>query len=169
MFAFEKTVQVRSCEEARHASVRKLSASLLAAKSPATKAIRKKMEEIQRARELLEEELQSRELTLNSAAEIHCFNKDVQDLLRRINEKELVFAGSAATDSSKDFQSCETLRRKHEIFKEELTALKVGEMIELERDIMLSTLLHNCGNNYIVKLQLVIGNVVDSITESRKK
>lgn len=116
--------EVKSCEEARYASVRKLSSALLAAKSPETKSIRKKIEDVKQARDLLEAELQGRELTLGSAAEIHCFNKDVQDLLRRISEKELAFAAGAESNG-KDFQGCESLRRKHEIFKEELTALKV--------------------------------------------
>lgn len=68
--------------------------------------------------------MHNRELMLNSAAEIHCFNKDVQDLLRRINEKELAFSGIEKS-IGKDVHSCESLQRKHEIYIEELTALKV--------------------------------------------
>ncbi len=113
--------EVRSCEEARIASVRRLSANLLAAKSPEAKSIRKKIDDVKTARELLEEDLTNRQLTLTSAAEIHCFNKDVQDLLRRINEKEMAFD----EQMGRDVASCEGLRRKHEIFVEELTALKV--------------------------------------------
>jgi hypothetical protein len=82
----------------------------------------------------------SRELTLNSAAEIHCFNKDVQDLLRRINEKELVFSNknnnnndngeldSDDEDNSlfgRDLHSLESFERKHDIYIDELAALKV--------------------------------------------
>ncbi len=115
--------EVRSCEEARVASVRRLSANLLAAKSPEAKAIRRRLDEVKAARELLEEALQTRELTLASAAEIHCFNKDVQDLLRRIGDKEAAFAG-AQRQLARDVASCEGLRRQHEIFVEELTALK---------------------------------------------
>lgn len=123
--------EVKSCEEARCASVRQLSSALLAARSPETKSIRKKMEEVKRARDLLAAELQSRELNLCSAAEIHCFNKDVQDLLRRISEKELAFAAGAESNG-RDLASCESLRRKHEIFGEELTALK-AQLQELNK------------------------------------
>ena len=116
--------EVNSFVEPRYADVKRLSASLLSAKSPETKSIRKKMDELKTTRELLEEELHNRELTLASAAEIHCFNKDVQDLLRRINDKEAAFGGVELT-IGRDTESCESLIRKHEIFIEELTAIEV--------------------------------------------
>ena len=98
--------EVRTCEEPRIASVRKPSTHLLAAKSPEAKAIRNRIDDVKTARELLEEDMHNQELTLNSAAEIHCFNKDVQDLLRRISDKELAFTG-VEKNLSRDVHSCE--------------------------------------------------------------
>jgi spectrin beta len=113
--------EIRVFEEPRLERIRKLSTELLNLKSPDSKQIRKRWDEIKVLRDILDQEIQHRDAILNSAAEIHCFNKDVQDLVRRISDKELAFS----TDLGRDFQSCESLRRKHEIFIEELTALKV--------------------------------------------
>lgn len=113
--------EIKVFEEPRLERIRMLSTELLNAKSPESKQIRKRWDDIKVLRDLLNQEIQSRDIILNSAAEIHCFNRDVQDLLRRINDKELSFS----TDLGRDTQSCEQLKRKHEIFIEELTALKV--------------------------------------------
>lgn len=107
--------------EPRYARLRKLSSDLLNSKSPEAKLIRKRVDELKATRELLEEDLNNREQILNSAAEIHRFNKDVQDLLRRINEKEMAFVN----DFGRDFHSCASFDRKHQTYIEELTALKV--------------------------------------------
>lgn len=111
--------EVRSCEESRYASIRKLSTNLLNAKSPDAKSIRKKIDDLKTARELLDEDLHNRELHLSSAAELHCFNKDVQELFRQIDDKELVFT-AVENSFGRDIHSCESLIRKHEIYKEEL-------------------------------------------------
>ncbi len=113
------TDEVKSFEQ-RLNRVRKLSADLLNAKFAESKHVHKRMDELKATRELLDDDLRNREQILNSAAEIHRFNKDVQDLLRRINDKELAFVN----DLGKDFHTCSTFDRKHQIYLEELTALK---------------------------------------------
>ena len=60
---------------------------------------------------------------------IHKFNKDVQDLMRRINEKVMTLN---VDDLGRDFHSCEALARKHETYIEELTALK-AQLQELNK------------------------------------
>ena len=102
--------EIKVFEEPRLERIRMLSTELLNAKSPESKQIRKRWDDIKVLRDLLNQEIQSRDIILNSAAEIHCFNRDVQDLLRRISDKELSFS----TDLGRDTQSCEQLKRKHE-------------------------------------------------------
>ena len=107
--------------EPKFARLKKLSTDLLLAKSAESKLIRKRVDELKSMKDSLDEELRNREMNMNSAAEIHKFNKDVQDLLRRINEKVLALS---IDDLGRDFHSCEALARKHETYIEELTALK---------------------------------------------
>ena len=107
--------------DVKYLRVRKLGAELVNVKSPDAKIIRKRLDDLKTARELLDEDLNQRKSILSSAAEIHNFNKDVQDLLRRISVKEAAFV----SDLGRDSHSCESLIRNHEIYIEELTALKV--------------------------------------------
>ena len=61
--------------EPRWAHVLKLSSELLNAKFAESKYVRKRIDELKVARDQLDLDLRTRELTLNSAAEIHRFNK----------------------------------------------------------------------------------------------
>lgn len=113
----------------KYARLRKLSADLLNSKPPDAKQIHKRIDDLKATRDLLENDLKHRESILESAAEIHRFNKDVHDLMRRINEKEVAFVN----DLGRDFNSCEFLLRKHETYLEELTALK-GQLHDLNKE-----------------------------------
>ncbi|CAF0717385.1 unnamed protein product [Brachionus calyciflorus] len=104
----------------KYERLRKRASDLLNFKSADSKIIHKRNDEVKNNYEMLLSELKQRELLLQSAAEIHRFNKDVQDLNRRIGEKEASFV----VDLGRDLNSCETLVRKHSTFMEELSALK---------------------------------------------
>lgn len=112
--------EIRSSEP-KYQRLRKLASDILSSKLAESKPIRKRQDDLKNTRELLENDIQNREQVLESAGEIHKFNKDVQDLLRCINEKELAFVN----DLGKDFNSCELLQRRHQIYVEELTALRL--------------------------------------------
>lgn len=112
--------EVRSSEP-KYQRLKRLGHDLLTSKVSESKPIRKRLDDLKSTREQLESDLNTRELILDSAAEIHRFNKEVHDLLRCIAEKE---AGLVTNDLGRDFNSCELLQRKHQIYIEELQALK---------------------------------------------
>ena len=118
--------------ETRHVRLKHLGAHLLSAKFAESKQVRKRIDELKSTRELLAEDLRRRDLVLNSAAEIHRFNKDVQELLRRISDKELALS-AVASDIGKDFRTCAHLQRKHETFVDELSAALKPQLHELNK------------------------------------
>jgi hypothetical protein len=117
--------------EPRYARLKKLGNDLLAAKSPETKNIRKRLDDLKVTRDLLEQDLLRRDAVLNSAAELHQFNRDVNDLLRRIGDKELAFE-SVANDLGRDSRTCDALQRKHVIFVDELNTIRI-QLFELNK------------------------------------
>lgn len=110
--------QIKSLEP-RYTRVRNLGSELLNKKPADSKTIRKTLDDLKNSWGLLQDDVKHRGLLLQSAGEIHKFNQDAQDIMRRIEEKEL----SLPSDVGKDFNSCQGLVRKHEIFTEELNAL----------------------------------------------
>lgn len=122
--------EVRSSEP-KYQRLKRLGQDLLTSKaSGESKPIRKRLDDLKSTREQLDADLTQRELVLDSAAEIHRFNKDVHDLLRCIDEKEAALVTTA--DLGRDFNSCELLQRKHQIYIEELQALK-NQLAELNK------------------------------------
>lgn len=105
----------------KYERLRQRASDLLSTKSVDPKLIHKRNDELKATFDQLMNELGQRELLLNSAADIHRFNKDAQDLNRRISEKEASFV----TEFGKDLNSCEFLVRKHQTYIEELSALKI--------------------------------------------
>ncbi len=118
--------------ESRYARLKKLGSDLLAAKSPEAKNIRKRLDDLKATRDHLDQDLLRREAVLNSAAELHQFNRDVNDLLRRIGDKELAFE-SVATDLGRDARTCNALQRKHVIFVDELNTIRI-QLFELNKN-----------------------------------
>lgn len=119
--------EVRSSEP-KYQRLKRLGQDLLTSRVGESKPIRKRLDDLKSTREQLEAELAQRELILDSAAEIHRFNKDVHDLLRCIAEKEAAFV----SDLGRDSNTCELLQRKHQIYIEELQALK-NQLAELNK------------------------------------
>ena len=119
-----------SCES-RYGRLRKLGADLVAAKSAESKSIRKRLDDMKAMRDHLEQDLVRRETELNSAAELHQFNRDVQDLLKRIGDKETSF-DSVADELGRDARSCDALQRKHVIFVDELNTMRI-QLYELSK------------------------------------
>lgn len=58
---------------------------------------------------------------LSCALEIHSFNRDVDEMLDRINEKALLLSSE---DLGKDLPSVEALQRKQEEVERDMTALQ---------------------------------------------
>jgi spectrin beta len=69
---------------------------------------------------MLLEQIDARDLKLDGAGEIHRFNRDVEDILSRIQEKY----SSIPEDVGKDIFSTESFQKKHEGFENELVALE---------------------------------------------
>lgn len=102
---------------------------LLSTKGADSKLIHKRNDELRATHDQLANELAQRQILLSSAAEIHRFNKDVQDLNRRMSEKEASFV----SDVGRDLNSCEFFVRKHQTYMEELCALKIN-LNDLNKD-----------------------------------
>ena len=69
----------------------------------------------------LQDQISSRNERLESAAEIHKFTNDLDDLMDRIEQKE----GSLSMDDvGKDAGTVQVLQRKHEVFEHELKPME---------------------------------------------
>ena len=113
------TEDVRSMEQ-KYSRVKNLGTDLINCKAPQAKYIRKALDDLKNNWLLLQDDMKNRAMILQSAGEIHRFNQDVQEIMRRIEEKDV----SLSSEVGKDFNSCQSLVRKHDIFKEEIYALK---------------------------------------------
>ena len=69
----------------------------------------------------LQEQIAARTKRLASAAEIHRFNRDLNELIARIQEKD---AALSLEDLGRDLASVQALQRKHEGFERDLLALE---------------------------------------------
>lgn len=69
----------------------------------------------------LQEQIALRKKRLANAAEIHRFNRDMNELISRIQEKD---AKLTLDDLGRDLASAEALQRKHEVFKRELMSVE---------------------------------------------
>lgn len=69
----------------------------------------------------LQDQISLRKKRLASAAEIHRFNRDMNELISRIQEKD---ANLTLDDLGRDLASAEALQRKHEVFQRELVSVK---------------------------------------------
>ena len=74
------------------------------------------------------EQLTDREAALKAALEIHAFNRDVDDAVTRIQEKETAMS----TDLGKDVYTVQMLQRKHEGYENELVALEAQLQIVVD-------------------------------------
>ncbi|EDO49575.1 predicted protein [Nematostella vectensis] len=69
----------------------------------------------------LEDQIRLRQKRLTSAEEIHRFNRDLNELISRIQEKD---AAINLEDLGRDLASTQVLQRKHEVFECELVTLE---------------------------------------------
>ena len=69
----------------------------------------------------LQDQIAVRTKRLASAAEIHRFNRDLNELITRVQEKE---ATLSLEDLGRDMASVQALQRKHEGFERDLLALE---------------------------------------------
>ena len=74
------------------------------------------------------DQLNEREAALKAALEIHAFNRDVDDAVTRIQEKET----SMSADLGKDVYTVQMLQRKHEGYENELVALEAQLQIVVD-------------------------------------
>jgi spectrin beta len=123
--------------DTRLGRLRQLGTQLLAAKHPEAKSTRKRLDDLRATREHLDNELRRRDSVLSAAAELHTFNRDVQDLLRRIGDKELVLfdeerAVTSESAAARDSRTCQTLHRAHLIIVDELNTVRV-QLYELNQ------------------------------------
>ncbi|XP_064623906.1 spectrin beta chain, non-erythrocytic 2-like isoform X3 [Lineus longissimus] len=104
----------------RVSNLQKLAKDLMAKKTPYKGDIGTRQEEVSNAWDMLLEQIDARDLKLEGAGEIHRFNRDVEDILSRIQEKY----SSIPEDVGKDIFSTESFQKKHEGFENELVALE---------------------------------------------
>lgn len=69
----------------------------------------------------LKDQIELRKKRLKSAAEIHRFNRDLNELTSRIQEKD---ANLTMDDLGRDLASAQALQRKHDVFERELDAVE---------------------------------------------
>ena len=74
------------------------------------------------------DQLSERESALKAALEIHAFNRDVDDAVTRIQEKET----SMSAELGKDVYTVQMLQRKHEGYENELVALEAQLQIVVD-------------------------------------
>ena len=67
------------------------------------------------------EAIQDRDTKLESAGDIHRFNRDVSEALSRIGEKSAIVSSQ---DLGRDLKAVQSLIRKHEAFENDLVALE---------------------------------------------
>ncbi|GFO34699.1 spectrin beta chain, non-erythrocytic 5-like, partial [Plakobranchus ocellatus] len=79
-----------------------------------------RQEHIRSAWNALLEQIDNRDQKLHGAGEIHRFNRDVEDALSRIQEKN----SSIPDDLGRDYNTTLTFLKKHEAFENELVALE---------------------------------------------
>ncbi|EDQ91836.1 uncharacterized protein MONBRDRAFT_14504 [Monosiga brevicollis MX1] len=84
--------------------------------------IKQRIEDVSQAWTTLKENAATRHQKLADARQIHSFNRDAQELLLRITDKER--DGLLSSDiSNTDLSGVEALQRKHEVFMRDLAAL----------------------------------------------
>ncbi|XP_074654192.1 spectrin alpha chain-like [Tubulanus polymorphus] len=111
--------------EERVTEVNELGDKLIGEEHPETETIEKKKEELNEAWMRLKSLAQQRQEKLFGAREIQHFNRDCDETIAWINEKDVTLSSD---DYGRDLQSVQALQRKHEVIERDLAAL--GEKVE---------------------------------------
>ncbi|XP_067682927.1 spectrin beta chain, non-erythrocytic 5-like isoform X3 [Haliotis asinina] len=101
---------------------------LLDDKGPHTVQVQQRQEHLRDAWNTLLEQIESRDSKLQGAEDIHRFNRDVEEALSRIQEKE----SSIPDDLGRDYYTTQKYLKKHEAFENELVALEAQLQILID-------------------------------------
>lgn len=101
--------------------VTNMAASLTAEKHTDSNHITQRKETINHQWEHLRELTDTRTITLETAKKIHTFNRDANDTVQQIKEKEKALSGD---DYGKDLSSVQSLQKKHNGFEHDLAPLE---------------------------------------------
>ncbi|XP_074649217.1 spectrin beta chain-like isoform X2 [Tubulanus polymorphus] len=122
---FEDFLRALYASEDRVANIDRMAQKLSNDNHPQSDAVMKRASVIKRMWLELKEIAQARKAGLEAAKQVHSFDREADDLIEWINEKE----GMASSDNyGHDLETVETLVRKHEGFERDLAA--VGEKVE---------------------------------------
>uniref|UniRef100_A0A3P9IJC5 Spectrin alpha chain, non-erythrocytic 1 n=1 Tax=Oryzias latipes TaxID=8090 RepID=A0A3P9IJC5_ORYLA len=130
---FEEFQTDLAAHEERVNEVNQLAAKLIQEEHPEAELIVRKQEEVNSAWQRLKGLAQQRQAKLFGSAEVQRFNRDVDETISWIREKEQLMASD---DFGRDLASVQALLRKHEGLERDLAALnqKVDTLgVEVER------------------------------------
>lgn len=104
----------------RYQAVKQLANELIENGSPHSGKIEEKQKTVDELWQALEDQLEIREVKLQGAAEIHRFNRDVEEALSRINEK---YSDISDLETGRDMAATLHYIKQHDAFETELIAL----------------------------------------------
>ncbi|CAD5123350.1 DgyrCDS11708 [Dimorphilus gyrociliatus] len=104
----------------RYEAVKMLAQELVDNGSPHSDTITEKQKSVDDSWQALQDQLEIREAKLQGAAEIHRFNRDVEEALSRINEK---YSDISDLETGRDMAATLHYIKQHDAFETELVAL----------------------------------------------
>jgi len=107
-------------DEERISGIKKLADKLITQGRTETKAIKDRKDATVTNWQKVQSELDSHRNRLDIALEIHAFNRDLDDINDRINEKA---ASMSSEDFGKDLEGIQALQRKQEDMEKDMTAI----------------------------------------------
>nr|XP_022333961.1 spectrin alpha chain, non-erythrocytic 1-like isoform X4 [Crassostrea virginica] len=119
----ESATNVRgiTVDDKRIADINALADKLISQGRTDTNAVKEKRNNLNQKWKAVNADLAEYKQNLSCALEIHSFNRDVDEMLDRINEKALLLSSE---DLGKDLPSVEALQRKQEEVERDMTALQ---------------------------------------------
>ncbi|XP_033735465.1 spectrin beta chain, non-erythrocytic 5-like isoform X2 [Pecten maximus] len=117
-------------DDSRIKAINDLATKLISQGRTDTMAVKQRRDEMNQKWKDIQGDLNSYKQKLAAALEIHAFNRDVDDIDDRINEKAVLLASE---DMGKDLPAVEALQRRQEEMERDMTALQTQlERIELQ-------------------------------------
>ncbi|XP_055956724.1 spectrin beta chain, non-erythrocytic 2 isoform X1 [Patella vulgata] len=108
-------------DESRIKSINDLADRLISQGRTDTETVKRKRDEMNKAWKALQGNLTKYKQQLSTSLEIHSFNRDINDINERINEKAILLS---VEDLGKDLAGVEALQRKQEDIERDMTALQ---------------------------------------------
>ena len=99
------------------------------------------------------EAIQDRDNKLESAGDIHRFNRDVYEALSRIAEKSAIISSK---DMGRDLKAVQSLIRKHEAFENDLVALEAQLQVLIDDSASLQSRYPDKNGSQIAKQQQIL-------------